>query len=311
MQRRAETSTGMSRDTAIGIALAIVGVLAFSMKTILVKLAYVELQDAVTLLALRMAISGPVFLLVALRAPGEKMDARGFASALLLGAIGYYGASFFDFAGLEFVSAGIGRLILFTYPTVVVLLSLVIFGTRPSKREVAALFVTYVGVAFVVSSGFAAHNKDLLKGAGLIFGSAVLFSCYLIFSTGFTRRYGSLRYTAIAMCAATVLCVGQFPLLRDWSALNLSWHTYGIAIALGLGSTVLPTFAMGEALRRLGATKVALLGGLGPVSTLLISVTGLEETMTPLQIVGAVLVLGGVLLTTTKGKTPVAVQDPD
>jgi drug/metabolite transporter (DMT)-like permease len=309
MQRR--TDRTRDRDSAIGIALAIVGVLAFSMKTILVKLAYVELQDAVTLLALRMVVSGPVFLLVALRAPGEKMDARGFGSAVLLGAIGYYGASFFDFAGLQYVSAGIGRLILFTYPTLVVLFSMAIFGTRPTKREVAALLVTYVGVAFVVSSGLVGGKKDLLTGASLIFGSAAMFACYLIFSTGFTRRYGSLRYTAIAMCSATVLCVGQFPVLRDWSALDLSWHTYGIVIALGLGSTVLPTFAMGEALRRLGATKVALLGGLGPVSTLLISVTGLEETMTPLQIFGAVLVLGGVLLTTTKGKTPVSVQDPD
>ncbi|GIL38946.1 DMT family transporter [Roseiterribacter gracilis] len=309
MQLRADTTN--KRDAAIGIALAIVGVLAFSMKTILVKLAYVEVQDAVTLLALRMAVSGPVFLLVALRAPGEKMDARGFGSAVLLGIIGYYGASFFDFAGLEYVSAGIGRLILFTYPTIVVLLSLAIFGTRPSKREVAALIVTYIGVGCVVSSGFTAGNKDLLTGAGLIFGSALLFSVYLIFSTNFTRRYGSLRFTAIAMCSATVLCVGQFPVLRDWSALDLSWHTYGIVIALGIGSTVLPTFAMGEALRRLGATKVALLGGLGPVSTLLISVTGLEEKMSLLQIFGAVLVLGGVLLTTTKSKTPVPVQDPD
>ncbi|MDB5367641.1 MAG: multidrug transporter permease [Rhodospirillales bacterium] len=309
MQRR--TDGTINRDRAIGIALAIVGVLAFSMKTILVKLAYVELQDAVTLLALRMVVSGPVFLLVALRAPGEKMDARGFASAVLLGAIGYYGASFFDFAGLQYVTAGIGRLILFTYPTLVVLFSMAIFGTRPTKREVAALLVTYVGVGFVVSSGLVAGNKDLLTGAGLIFGSAAMFAVYLIFSAGFTRRYGSLRYTAIAMCSATVLCVGQFPVLRDWSALDLSWHTYGIVIALGLGSTVLPTFAMGEALRRLGATKVALLGGLGPVSTLLISVTGLEEKMTPLQVFGAVLVLGGVLLTTSKGKTPVPVQDPD
>jgi drug/metabolite transporter (DMT)-like permease len=309
MQRRVERK--IHRDTAIGIALAIVGVLAFSMKTILVKLAYVELQDAVTLLALRMAVAGPVFLAVALRAPGARMDARGFASAMLLGVVGYYAASFLDFAGLQYVSAGIGRLILFTYPTLVVLFSMAIFGTRPSRREVAALLVTYVGVGFVVSSGFAAGNKDLLTGAGLIFGSAAMFACYLIFSTGFTRRYGSLRYTAVALCSATVLCVGQFPLLRDWSALDLSWHTYGIVIALGLGSTVLPTFAMGEALRRLGATKVALLGGLGPVSTLLISVTGLEEKMSPLQIFGAVLVLGGVLLTTTRSKTPVPVQDPD
>jgi drug/metabolite transporter (DMT)-like permease len=305
-QRRLEPAT---RDTAIGIALAIVGVLAFSLKTILVKLAYIELQDPVTLLALRMAVAGPVFLLVALRAPGAKMDARGFGSAALLGAIGYYGASFLDFAGLEYVSAGIGRLILFTYPTLVVLFSLAIFGTRPGRRELLALLVTYLGVACVVSSGFAVESTDLLKGAGLIFGGAALFAIYLIFSTGLTRRFGSLRYTAIAMSAATVLCVGQFPLLRDWSVLNLSWRTWLIAVALGLVSTVLPTFAMGEALRRIGATRVALLGGLGPVSTLLISVFGLDERMTPLQIFGAVLVLGGVLLTTVR-KIPRESGDP-
>jgi drug/metabolite transporter (DMT)-like permease len=69
---------------------------------------------------------------------------------------------------------------------------------------------------------------------------------------------------------------------------------------MALVSTVLPVFMTSEALRRIGANQVALYGALGPVTTIFFGWMGLDEIMTPVQLAGALLVLGGVLLVTFK-----------
>lgn len=68
------------------------------------------------------------------------------ARILLLGMFGYYLSSLFDFYGLEYISAGLERLILFTYPTLILLFQVVIFRERPSRRTLLAMGVCYMGL---------------------------------------------------------------------------------------------------------------------------------------------------------------------
>jgi drug/metabolite transporter (DMT)-like permease len=98
------------------------------------------------------------------------------------------------------------------------------------------------------------------------------------------------------------LCILQFLLLRPLSALDLPPQVYGLAIAMAVGCTVLPVFVTSEALRRIGANQVAIIGAAGPVTTIFFGWVGLEESMSLLQIGGAALVLAGVLLVTIKPK---------
>lgn len=284
----------------IGIGLALVGVIAFSVRPILVKLAYVYAPDPVTLLALRMIFALPFFLGVAAwlarRGRGAPIAGRDWLLVAGLGCVGYYLASFLDFLGLQYVSAGLGRLLLFAYPTVVVLLSAIFLGKKVRGREALALVVTYAGVALVVSNLVHGPSANLPLGAGLVFASAVVFAIYLVGSSQLVLRVGSLRFTAYGMIVASLCCIAQFLLLRPLSALALPVPVYGLAIAMAIGSTVIPVFMMSEALRRIGANHVALLGALGPVSTILLGYLGLDEMMTGWQIIGAVLVVAGVLL---------------
>jgi drug/metabolite transporter (DMT)-like permease len=302
---------------AWGIVLALVGVVAFSVRPILIKLAYAYVTDPVTLIALRMLFSLPFFVATALwmnfraarksRAPfaaaaNAALTRRDWWAVLFLGFLGYYLASFLDFLGLQYISAGLGRLMLFLYPTITVLLSALLLGKYVSRREIAALVISYAGLTLVLSQGFAGQNRNLVLGALLVFASALCYAGYLVSSSQVVTRIGSIRFTAYATSVASLLCILQFLLLRPLSALQLPPQVYALAIAMAVGCTVLPVFVTSEALRRIGANQVAIIGAAGPVTTIFLGWLGLEESMTVLQIIGAVLVLAGVSLVTIKPK---------
>jgi len=296
--------TSAASYRAIGVAMAIAGVVCFSLRPILIKLAYGYVVDPITLLALRMIFSLPFFLAAAAwvgrdakRAPLARRDAWAIVA---LGFLGYYFASFVDFLGLQYISAGLGRLILFVYPTLVVLLSMAFLHKRPSAREVVALGITYSGIALVMANAAQGANKDLVLGAALCFASAAGYAVYLVASSQVVQRVGSMRFTAYAMSVASGFCILQFLLLRPLSALAMPAQVYGLAIAMALLSTVLPVFITTDALKRIGANQVALFGALGPVTTLFFGWLGLDEIMTPVQLAGAALVLAGVVLVTLK-----------
>jgi drug/metabolite transporter (DMT)-like permease len=296
--------SGPASYRAVGVAMALAGVACFSLRPILIKLAYGYVVDPVTLLALRMLFSLPFFLAAgAWAGRGERREPivrRDAGAIVFLGFIGYYFASFVDFLGLQYISAGLGRLILFLYPTIVVLLSLAFLRKRPTGRELVALALTYSGLAVVMGRAVDGTNANLPLGAALVFASAVGYAVYLVAGSQVVRRVGTLRFTAYAMTVASAFCIAQFLVLRPVSALDLPRQVYGLAIAMALLSTVLPVFITSEALRRIGANHVALVGALGPVTTIFFGWVGLDERMTPIQLAGAALVLFGVLLVSLK-----------
>jgi len=286
------------------MVLAVGGVVLFSLRPILIKLAYGYVTDPVTLLALRMIFSLPFFIAVALWGGGAQdrapLSRRDVAAVWGLGFLGYYFASYMDFLGLQYISAGIGRLIMFLYPTIVVILSAVFLRKRPAPRELAALMITYCGVALVLSNAVSGQSADLPLGAGLVFASSAAYAVYLVIGSQVVRRLGSVRFTAYAMTVASLFCIVQFLLLRPLGALDLPAQVYALAAAMAVFSTVLPVFMTSEALRRIGANHVAMIGALGPVTTIFFGYAGLDEIMTPIQALGALLVLGGVLLVTLR-----------
>jgi drug/metabolite transporter (DMT)-like permease len=291
---------------AVGIALAAGAVIAFSFRPIFIKLAYGYVRDPVTLIALRMVFALPFFVAAALwqrgAASAAPISCRDRWRIAFLGFIGYYFSSFVDFLGLQYITAGLGRLLLFAYPTLVVILSWLFLRKRAGAREIVALAVTYGGLALVLAYSVAGQHENLPLGAALVFAGAASYAVYLVLGSDVIQRVGSIRFTAYALIVASAFCIAQFLVLRPLAALALPWQVYGYAIAMAIFSTVLPTFMTAEALKRIGANHVAILGALGPVSVILTGWVGLDETMTWLQLLGAALVLGGVVLVSVKRK---------
>jgi drug/metabolite transporter (DMT)-like permease len=288
----------------IGTFLGMGGVILFSMRPGLIKFAYAYVTDPITLLALRMGFSLPFFVFIAWwvqrNNEAARLTARDWRDIAFLGFLGYYLASFLDFIGLQYVGAGIGRLIMFLYPTLVVLLSWAWLGKAPCRRQLGALGISYAGLVLIFVPYIGVENKALFLGAALVFAAAASYAVYLVTGTEVIKRIGSMRFTAYSMIIASVICLVQFALFRPLSALDLPMPVYWSAIIMAIGCTVIPIFMTSEALKRIGANQFAIMGTLGPVTTILFGYLGLDESLSTLQLAGAAAVITGVVIVTLK-----------
>ena len=287
-----------------GVLFALAGTVAFAFRPVLIKLGYAAAPvSATTLLFLRMVLSLPFFTAVAWWLRNEPpLAQRDWAGIVALGFLGYYLASLLDFLGLQYVPAGHGRLIMFLYPTLVVILSALFLAKRPTARELAALAVTYTGIALVLSQqlGAPAEHRLFFFGAALVFSSAMCYAVYLVTGSQLVKRVGSMRFTAYTMMVSTLPAVIQFAVLEGPAALELPRIVWVYAIVLATVCTVLPVFLVAESLKRIGANRFALIGGLGPVTTVLADFALLDGSLGALQLLGGALVITGVLLVTLK-----------
>ncbi|HEX6794075.1 MAG TPA: DMT family transporter [Casimicrobiaceae bacterium] len=297
----------------MGALLAVLGVLGFSFKAILIKLAYRAAPvDPVVLLTLRMLYSAPLFLLMAWWS-GRARDAkpiprRDWFMLTGLGFIGYYLSSLLDFLGLQYITASLERLVLFLYPTIVVVLSAIFLGQPITRRAVTALALSYGGIALAVFHDvrITGDPHAIAVGSGLVFASAVGYAIYLVGVGGIIARLGSSRFIAWAMLASTLFISLQFALTKPLAALAVPSSVQMLALAMALFCTVLPTWMIAESIRRIGASTASLVGSLGPMFTIGFGALLLGEPVNLLQMIGVALVLGGVMLVSRGAGKPTA-----
>jgi len=296
-----------SRRAWAGPLFAVLGVLGFSVKAILIKLAYAwHPIDAVTLLALRMLFSVPFFVAMAWWASRSRttrpLTRADWKSLVLLGFVGYYLASLLDFMGLAYITAALERLVLFTYPTMVVLLSALILGKPITRRAALASLLSYAGIVLVFLHDLQVGGdaSALWTGAALVFASSVLYALYLVGAGGLIARIGSMRFISWAMLSSAAFVLLQFVATRDLALLRVPPSIYGISLAMAVFCTVLPTWLIAEAIRRIGANASSLIGSLGPLFTIGLGAVILGEPMHWIQLAGAALVLTGVTLVTLR-----------
>ncbi len=279
--------------------MATAGAIAFSGKAIIIKLAYRHGVDAVTLIMLRMVLSLPMFLALAWwgsrgRPPMTRQDRW---MVLGLGFCGYYLASFLDFAGLQYISASLERLILYLNPTLVLLLGWALFGRRVNGRQLAALGLSYLGILVVFGQELRLEGADVALGSALVFGAALSYAVYLIYSGEVVGRIGSLRLTGWATSVACVLCIAQFLLLRPLEMVaQIPAAVWWLSLVNATVCTVAPVLLIMMAIERVGPAVAAQTGMIGPLSTLILGVFILGEPFTVWVAVGTALVLLGVTL---------------
>ena len=291
----------LQRALANGSLYAVLAALGFSFKAIFVKLAYAAGPvDAISLLALRMALSLPLFAWLVWASRGQggaPLSAGDGLRVALLGLFGYYLASLFDFYGLQFISAGLERLILFTYPTLVLVIQAVVQRERPTLRTLAAMGLCYLGlgIAFVHDIASAGTGNQVLVGSLWVFASAVTYALYYSGTGMMLKRMNSMRLAGLCGSASSLMVLAHYLLVADVAPLlQLPSAVWLNAALMALFSTVLPIYWVALAIQRMGPTHTAAVGNLGPVLTMLASWLILSEAVSLYQVAGLVLVLFGV-----------------
>jgi drug/metabolite transporter (DMT)-like permease len=186
------------------------------------------------------------------------------------------------------------------YPTIVVIISSILFKKPIRSNQVFALLLTYGGIALVVFHDLAFYQNDAIKGSVLIFLSAVTYAMYLIGTEKLIPLLGTIRFTAYAMIVSTVAVVIHYLLLEDVKIFDLNTEVYWLALFMAVVATVIPSFFISEGIRMIGSGSASIVGSIGPVSTIVLAYVFLGEKITGFQMIGTALVLAGVLIVSSK-----------
>ena len=291
-----------------GLLLATAAAICFSVKAILVKLAYREGSDATTLVALRMIFSLPFFYLALWMLDRKHSRVRlsrdDRLKILLLGLLGYYGASFLDFMGLQTISVGLNRVIMYLNPAVVLVISVVLFSHRVSRGELGAMGLAYLGVVMVYLHDLSLESDGLAVGTILTFMSTVSYAVYLVLAGRMVQRIGSLRLATYASTAAAGFCLAQAMALSPQALVSQPLSVYGLSLLNATLCTVIPVSLVMVAMHRVGPVLVAQSGAIGPVSTIFLGYWFLGEEISLLGLVGTATVILGIWMLARISATP-------
>lgn len=296
------SSTAVStRRHYLGLALILFASSGFAIKGIFIKLAYTDTNvDAISLLTIRMVLAVPFFLAVAIfyarRSAPKPMQREDIIRILYLGFIGYYLSSYLDFSGLHYISAGLERLVLYLYPTFVVLLTVVSVRRAPRMKEMLALVLSYAGIGLVFVLELAVEGPAVITGTLSVLAAALSYAFFMVGSQKAIHRIGSARFTAYSMLVASSMVIIHYLITNDIRIFDMPADFYLYGLALALISTVFPAFMMNAGIKQLGASRTAVLTSIGPVMTLILAWGILGESIGLLQIAGTVLILLGIYI---------------
>ena len=288
-----------------GLMLALIGAIGFSGKAIIVKLAYRYGVDAVTLIMYRMLFALPLFVALAWWAGRGKaaLSGKDWLGVIGLGFTGYYLASFLDFLGLAYISASLERLILYLNPTFVMGLGWWLYQRRVRPAQMVGMAISYGGVLLVFGMELTAQGADAALGALLVFGSALSYAVYLVYSGELVRRLGALRLVGLASSIACVLCIAQFLLLRPINAAVVAPEVIWLSILNAGACTVLPVMLVMMAIERIGASLASQAGMVGPMATIAMGALLLGEPFTVWVAFGTALVIAGIYVFARGGRS--------
>jgi drug/metabolite transporter (DMT)-like permease len=290
----------MAKNTALwGYGLTAVGAALFSTKAIFIKLAYRDEVNATLLVAWRMIFATPIFAVIGLwafylhRKQGAAMPSKqNMWWAAAVGAMGYGVSAYLDFKGLEFITAQLERLVLFTYPLFVMFLGAAIFGQKITRHGLLASALSYIGLAIVVDLDLPEGGVKTIIGTMLVLGCAITFAFNQLFAKKLITVMGSVLYTTISMIAGGFAAI----LIHAVSDGDFSASPYFLWMGLGTAifATVLPIFCINGGLARTSAQTVAMISTISPLVTIVLAVWILGETFTQADAIGSALVLAGV-----------------
>jgi drug/metabolite transporter (DMT)-like permease len=283
----------------VGFLFAVGSAALFAIRPIFVKLVYAAGVDTITLIAFRMLFSAPIYLVLLLwflRDPDRRarLTIKNVSLTCVAGMFGYYAASFLDLLGLQYVTAQLGRMILYTYPTFVVLLGAALFDEKITARVLVSLAITYLGVAIIFGHDLNEFGDDVITGALFILGSAFTFSFYLLLGKPLIQEMGSRIFTCIALIAASTGILLHYASTHSASDPQLTHHALGLILIIAIFCTVVPTFFTTAAVARIGPDKTGIVAMVGPAFTSVFAVLILHEEFTLYHTVGITLTVLGV-----------------
>jgi drug/metabolite transporter (DMT)-like permease len=251
----------------------------------------------------------PLFMWIAGRAnrPSRNVDTgaegsdptpwRAIAAAAIAGITCYYVGAMVDFWALTLIDASVERVLLFSYPAIVVLIGSLLNRRLPERRVVFAMLITYAGIWFVMGGIDVLELRQNLFGAGLVLIAALTTAIYFLIGERYTHELGSTRFAAIGMSSSAVVLAIHFALFRSVDELRtLQANDWLLLVVLGVACMFIPGLLQAEGMRRVGAQRAAIGSTIGPPTTIFLAALFLHERLNGWQLLGSAMIVGSVLV---------------
>lgn len=270
----------------------------------MVKLAYNYNVDAISILLLRMLFSFPFYVVIAYLFRNQNnaisVENKDYLWIIVFGFVGYYLASYFDFVGLTYIKASLERIILFLYPTIVILLNRLFLKQPISKIQAGAIGLTYLGIVLAFSDEVIVSGNDTYLGGFFILLSAITYASFLVGSGWLIPKFGVVKFTAYAMIVSCICVFIHYNIISETDLFSFSWEVYLLGVLIAVFATVIPSFLVSASIKMISSSNFAIVAGIGPISTIILAAIFLNETLTMLQLFGALIVIIGILLVSIK-----------
>ena len=283
-----------------GVLIGLLGIVMFSSKAVMVKLAYNYDVDSISILLLRMLFAFPFYVAILFwkrkEAVKPQLTRNDFYWLIGFGVIGYYASSYFDFVGLSYIKASLERIILFLYPTMVLIFNKLFLKKPISKVQAGAILLTYLGVVIAFGDEVSISGSDTYIGGIFILLSAVTYAAYLVGSGWLIPKFGVTRFTAYAMIVSCFCVFIHFLIVNKADIFGLPKEVYVLGFLIAIIATVIPSFLVSKSISMINSSNFAIVAGAGPISTIILAGIFLGEVLTWLQLFGALVVIVGILL---------------
>ncbi|WP_436343186.1 DMT family transporter [Natronorubrum sp. FCH18a] len=282
-------------ERTVGIAYVLASAVGFGAVGIFGTLASDLGLSIPTVLVFRFLIATVVlWLLLGLRGRARPLTGRTFGWAIVLGIAGFGGMSGFYFWGLEYLTAGLVAIVLYTYPAIIVTTTILSNPSRVSRSLVAALCLSLGGVALIVGADPAGADP---RGVLIMLAGAVSYAGYVMGSERVLESADSELLTAHVLPAAGVAFLAIGVAMETFAVPSATETTaWGVLAALAILSTAVPILLLYAGLQRIGASRAGIVSTAEPAVAVVLGAAVLSESVTAATVVGGGLVVVGVLL---------------
>ena len=274
---------------------------------------YAEGLDYQEVITIRSVLSLPLFWLWGIVVIGFtgiiKVDRKSLYGALAAGFLCYYIGGSLDFYALTLIDAGLERVLLYTYPAIIIVTLALVNRRMPPRTVVCALLMTYMGVVMAIGVFDLALWQANAFGSSLVLICAVTYAGYFFANELVGKKAGSIVFTIYAMSAATLALVVHYSLNHSIAELSLSTRAWGLFALMAVFVTVVPLFMLAEGVKQIGAQRAGLLSTVGPASTVILATIFLGEEMLWFQYAGVIVTIIGIVILEWQQKQALPVSD--
>lgn len=277
----------------LGALLVLISATGFATLPIFIKVAYVTGANTLTVLTLRFMLAA-LLLWIFLKPLGisPRISGKTALKLCLMGVIGYGSMSFLFASCLQYLTAPLAEMLLFTYPVLVSIMSFITGAEEFSWQKGLALIIGVSGLFLILGVSLASISQI---GVALGLGSAIVYSCYIMISNRILKDVHSLVATTY-VCSAAALVFAVYTAVTDQLILTLPSTGWLALLGIAIFGTIVGILCFFAGLSRIGAANASIISTAEPAIAVLLSALVLGEQLTLLQGIGGLLIVTSILV---------------